>query len=427
MLFRSYSFLLSSRRLRSGSDRSMVVSCTVDNHHHKRGPIIPPLNSNQESSFRFFSEFFGSSSNTNDNHNLQEDSVSSSSFLNDAPPGRQRRPQRQDHPQHQVRKNNHDTDNDPRQQFYQMHQARRQTTNSITSSSSFRQQLWSSQRRLSIPTSSSSQRNNNVSNRINPPQRSSFRPRSSITPNENYNDYDDEDEENIDHVLATLAQSPKLCRQTITQFLASQALYQQAIWYTIAFYVTYGFCILDHAVQRSSAVGDQHTLFWLQALHAMLLPLQGALNFVAYRRNWYCRVRSLHPEWSYWEIVQHVVRWSFLAEEQNHRNPGQQQEDQSNSSAFELTSSSNNKWKDGEENNHHLNDDYYLQFPDNDDNVNDGNDWMDSTRAAELVNDVNQSSSVPVDDLLDLHTEFPTLLFLNHHDSESMNQYCNVN
>jgi hypothetical protein len=88
----------------------------------------------------------------------------------------------------------------------------------------------------------------------------------------------------------------------------SRAVFQQALYYTLAFYATFTFATLNRLLQQFTGT----TFFGVIYLHAFMIPLQGFFNVLIYRRAYFFRLKQRNPHMSGSELLRYTWRWSFL-------------------------------------------------------------------------------------------------------------------
>lgn len=88
----------------------------------------------------------------------------------------------------------------------------------------------------------------------------------------------------------------------------SRQVYNQAVWYIVAFFLTHIFACIQQVIFFSGGIPP----FWMIAIHMFCDPGQGIYNFVVYRRPRYIYIRSKNPELSCFQCLRLSLRWSFL-------------------------------------------------------------------------------------------------------------------
>jgi hypothetical protein len=111
------------------------------------------------------------------------------------------------------------------------------------------------------------------------------------------------------HVLETIETFTSAKHQNIEMnHFGSRSVFQQSLYYTMAFYVTYTFATIDRIVQWVTG----ETYFAIILLHSIFIPMQGFFNVLIYRYAYGFRLKQRHPYISGWDLMRCAWRWSFL-------------------------------------------------------------------------------------------------------------------
>jgi hypothetical protein len=115
--------------------------------------------------------------------------------------------------------------------------------------------------------------------------------------------------DDIKYVVETIEEYASAKHQSLelNQF-GTQAVFQQFILYTLAFYVSYTFATINRIVEQATG----KTYFGLLFMLVTLIPLQGLFNVLVYRYGYYFRLKQRYPKMTSWELFQYTWRWSFM-------------------------------------------------------------------------------------------------------------------
>ena len=110
-------------------------------------------------------------------------------------------------------------------------------------------------------------------------------------------------------VMGFLEALPSVKEQTTeTNAFGSRAVYEQSLFYTLAFWVTFTPATINRVVQMVTG----NTYFPIILLHVIFIPTQGLFNALVYRRNAYVALKQRYPNMPYDALIKRVWRWSFL-------------------------------------------------------------------------------------------------------------------
>jgi hypothetical protein len=132
--------------------------------------------------------------------------------------------------------------------------------------------------------------------------------------------YDEADANYVLEVIETLTSAEH--QSVEMNSFGSRAIFQQSLYYTMAFYATYTFPTINRVLERQVS----QTYFPLLLLHALFLPLQGFFNVLIYRYAYFFRLKQRNPHMKGWELIRYTWRWSFLGPPPSKRDTGQTQE-----------------------------------------------------------------------------------------------------
>ena len=111
------------------------------------------------------------------------------------------------------------------------------------------------------------------------------------------------------HIMGVIEALPSVRRQNIeANAFGSRAVYEQSLFYTLAFWVTYTPATINRVVQMVTG----NTYFPIILLHVIFIPMQGFFNALVYRRNAYVALTQRYPHMPYNELMKRILRWSFL-------------------------------------------------------------------------------------------------------------------
>lgn len=114
--------------------------------------------------------------------------------------------------------------------------------------------------------------------------------------------------EDVDHVVSIIDTFATAYNQNIqVNDFGSRSIFQQSVYYTLAFYVTFTAATVNRLLQE---VGE--TNFAILFLHALLIPLQGFFNFMIYRYAFFFRLKQRYPEMKTRQLMFWSIRWSFM-------------------------------------------------------------------------------------------------------------------
>lgn len=123
----------------------------------------------------------------------------------------------------------------------------------------------------------------------------------------------------IQDALKKRFQTWKENRQTYAQEMPHTIeVFHQSCFYLGAFYCTH---IWSTSNRIYEAITGGGSVFGLSAIHAFFDPFQGFLNFLVYQRPRYIRLRKQYPERSRRKILNSILRFSFMREDDFSNNP----------------------------------------------------------------------------------------------------------
>lgn len=131
-------------------------------------------------------------------------------------------------------------------------------------------------------------------------------------------DYDDDDDDDyIDNVQPNkdIIQSNKDIPKNVNKRSSTQQVMNQCLWYLAAFYMTHLFSTINRGLQLSR----DESFFPLLVFHAIFDPLQGALNFLVYRRPLYLRYRRQRPNIPRYKCWLLALRFHFTYDAEKER------------------------------------------------------------------------------------------------------------
>jgi hypothetical protein len=139
-------------------------------------------------------------------------------------------------------------------------------------------------------------------------------------PSESFKVSSGAEQADANYVLETIETFKSANNQNLeANSFGSRAVFQQALYYTLAFYATFTFATLNRALQQ---VTDR-TFFGVIYLHSFFIPLQGFFNVLIYRHAYFFRLKQRNPHMSGSELFRYTWRWSFLGPPPDTKERGQ--------------------------------------------------------------------------------------------------------